>query len=304
MTSLIHAATGAAGDRERRALSHRAEIAIVRELWNQQSAANTEQTDPAGMAYLASHFSMELTLKRHLKVIDAISPYIRGRVLEWGCRHALDSCVYRMRFGSAVELHGCDGFTPGTYQVFHAFSGIRYAQLHHPYHLDYDDETFDVVTSNGVLEHVPDDRSSIQEIFRVLKPGGTFVVTCLPNRYSYTEALQRLRSGPAHDRLYTIRLASGLLLDAGFQVKRTSYFLMLPTMLNGFPRPLKQVYRRMGGLVWATNSLLERLWPLNRLASNLLLIATKPDSPGSPRCSGEEAPSRLPTGPTHVESPP
>lgn len=35
-----------------------------------------------------------------------------------------------------------------------------------------EDATFDVVLCNHVLEHVPDDRRAMREIFRVLKPGG------------------------------------------------------------------------------------------------------------------------------------
>lgn len=38
--------------------------------------------------------------------------------------------------------------------------------------LTYEDETFDVVICNHVLEHIPDDRQAMREILRVLKPGG------------------------------------------------------------------------------------------------------------------------------------
>ena len=38
--------------------------------------------------------------------------------------------------------------------------------------LPFDDDGFDVVICSHVLEHVPDDAKAMQEIFRVLKPGG------------------------------------------------------------------------------------------------------------------------------------
>jgi hypothetical protein len=36
----------------------------------------------------------------------------------------------------------------------------------------YADETFDVILCNHVLEHIPDDRKAMSEMYRVLKPGG------------------------------------------------------------------------------------------------------------------------------------
>ncbi|MBT8221184.1 MAG: methyltransferase domain-containing protein [Bacteroidia bacterium] len=38
--------------------------------------------------------------------------------------------------------------------------------------LPFDDDTFDVVLCNHVLEHIEDDQQAMKELFRVLKPGG------------------------------------------------------------------------------------------------------------------------------------
>ncbi len=47
-------------------------------------------------------------------------------------------------------------------------------------HLPYPEDHFDLVMSNEVIEHVQDDRLVMQEIVRVLKPGGRLVLFC-PN---------------------------------------------------------------------------------------------------------------------------
>jgi SAM-dependent methyltransferase len=256
------------------------ELGVLKQLWARQveHAAATGAGGP-GMDYLASHFAMDITLERHLRVVDAMIPYIRGRVLEWGCRHALDSCVYRMRLGDRVELFGCDVSEPGEYRPFHEFSGLAYQQIRHPYRLDYDDDAFDVVTSNGVLEHVPDDAASVAEMFRVLRPGGVFVIACLPNKYSYTEALQRRRGVTAHDRLYTVSGTRRLLRERGFEVGGVRRMFMVPTMLHGAPEAIRRRYQNARRLVWAADAVLARAWPLNLLASNLMLVATKPPAP-------------------------
>lgn len=44
--------------------------------------------------------------------------------------------------------------------------------------LDLPDGLFDVVTSNEVLEHVPDLDAALREICRILKPGGQHIGTC------------------------------------------------------------------------------------------------------------------------------
>lgn len=265
----------------RGARGHDRELAVLRELWGRQRS-HAEALGASGMAvdYLHAHFEMDLTLRRHLLVLDRIAPYLGGRVLEWGCRHGLDACVYRMRMGDRVELHGCDlDDAPGLYRPFFEFSGLRYQRLVDAVRLGYDDDTFDAVTSNGVLEHVEDDAASAREIWRVLRPGGVFVVACLPNRSSYTEAIQRRLGHSAHDRLYSLRSARRLLERAGFVVEAAGVQFLVPTMLNGFPARVRAAYGRAEPLVWAVNGALERLWPVNRLASNLFLAARKPGGP-------------------------
>ena len=38
--------------------------------------------------------------------------------------------------------------------------------------LPFDDKSFDVILCNHVLEHIPEDRKAMQELYRILKPGG------------------------------------------------------------------------------------------------------------------------------------
>lgn len=55
--------------------------------------------------------------------------------------------------------------------------------------LTFDDNTFDYVFCNHVLEHIPDDRKAMAEIFRVLKPGGQAIIT-VPIKESLSETYE------------------------------------------------------------------------------------------------------------------
>lgn len=42
--------------------------------------------------------------------------------------------------------------------------------------LPFQDNTYDFILCNHVLEHIPDDRKAMQELYRILKPGGTAIL--------------------------------------------------------------------------------------------------------------------------------
>ena len=59
--------------------------------------------------------------------------------------------------------------------------------------LPFDDDHFDLVTSYGVLHHTPDTQAAVQEIYRVLKPGGkTIMMFYHRNSFAY-QILFRLK---------------------------------------------------------------------------------------------------------------
>jgi SAM-dependent methyltransferase len=59
------------------------------------------------------------------------------------------------------------------------------------------DQTFDVVFACNVLEHLPDPEAVFQEVFRVLKPGGSFLAKT-PNRFHYVTLMAQLTPTSFH----------------------------------------------------------------------------------------------------------
>jgi SAM-dependent methyltransferase len=88
-------------------------------------------------------------------------------------------------------------------------------------------ETFDAIICNHVLEHIPDDRRAIHELYRVLKPGGWAAIS-VPIRLDQKtfedptiitpEERERAFGETVHVRFYGYDLMDRL-VEPGFQVK-------------------------------------------------------------------------------------
>lgn len=71
-------------------------------------------------------------------------------------------------------------------------------------HIPYSDETFDLVFSHSVFEHLEDPLRVMREIRRVLKPGGTLLVET-PNRWHYMPVIAQLTPLRFHKFMNRIR---------------------------------------------------------------------------------------------------
>jgi SAM-dependent methyltransferase len=99
------------------------------------------------------------------------------------------------------------------------------------------DRNFDWIICNHVLEHIPDDRRAIAEIFRMLKPGGTAIlqvpISLVRARTdedpSIADPAERIRrfGQSDHIRLYA-RDYYDRLRDAGFEVELWDAFATDP----------------------------------------------------------------------------
>jgi len=103
--------------------------------------------------------------------------------------------------------------------------------------LPFPDESFDLILCNHVLEHIPDDRLAMRELYRVLAPGGTAVLL-VPIDENRADTLEdpaintpKLRERYYHQRdhlrLYGRDYAERL-QAAGFQVQVRDYAAELP----------------------------------------------------------------------------
>ena len=81
-------------------------------------------------------------------------------------------------------------------------------------------EQFDVITAAELLEHLPDPRAELQEIARLLRPGGLFWTTTPHARGLAARVLGlkwRCISPPEHLQLFSAHGLKSLVLDVGFR---------------------------------------------------------------------------------------
>jgi SAM-dependent methyltransferase len=210
-------------------------------------------------------------MREYREIVRRIRADAPSRILDWGCGYGQVTDLL-WRAGLAVTAFDYRPDSPEGLWPLPRYSHLKAHVSHDPRRLPFADGSFDAVLSCGVLEHVEDPDASLEEIRRVLVPGGTFYVYKLPNRTSYLEAIARrlglyYHGAMEHDRVYDRRSAMALLTRHGFSVQEIRLMNMLPLTITG------RVAARAASVIWAFNRALSAIPGLNRLATNVELVA-------------------------------
>jgi SAM-dependent methyltransferase len=157
------------------------------------------------------------------RVIDDLRLPARAEILDAGCgsgRNMID--LARHGTVTGVELSATSVSLARERDAGEVIEG---SVLEMPFEIGH----FDLAASLDVIEHLEDDLAALRELRRVVKPGGTLLVT--------VPAYQWLWSGHDvvnhHYRRYTRRSLQRVGEQAGWQQVRTTYFnsLLLPAAI-------------------------------------------------------------------------
>ena len=159
---------------------------------------------------------------------DTLGLRAGDQLLDLGCgfgRHAFEG------FRRGARVVACDLSRPELTQVRALFSamvdegeappdGMADATVGDATQLPFRDKTFDRIIASEVMEHIPDDAGALDELARVLKPGGTMAVTVpawLAETVCWTlsDEYYAPKAEGGHVRIYTESRLRSLLRGAG-----------------------------------------------------------------------------------------
>jgi SAM-dependent methyltransferase len=169
------------------------------------------------------------------KMVDLVKEQSPGRVLDIGCGSGV---VSKMLREAGWEVYGTDISLEGIrrYRGRGLFGVVSDAEKPLPFC----DRSFDAVWLTEVIEHLMDYRRMVQEIRRILKPGGRIYVTA-PNSVFYGYRLLYLLGKcptelqhPFHIRFFSPGFLCRTLRENGFRIEKSmghNVYLMLPRFL-------------------------------------------------------------------------
>lgn len=107
------------------------------------------------------------------------------KVLEIGCGRGGFSNYLVNEFSDLDKLYACDYSDSALAigKLNEAKTNAIVWQKEDIQNLSFKDDSFDVVISCETIEHIPHPKKALEELYRVLRPGGKFILTC-PNYFN------------------------------------------------------------------------------------------------------------------------
>lgn len=141
--------------------------------------------------------------QRLLKAYIAAKPMVKGKLLEVGCGEGRGVEVLLDHVDAYLGLDKIDEVIDN---LSKKYPKAKFQQAVIPPFHGIKDNSFDTLVSFQVIEHIENDRLFLQEIYRVLKPGGKAIISTPNIRHT-------LSRNPWHVREYTAPQLSRLCED-------------------------------------------------------------------------------------------
>ena len=112
----------------------------------------------------------------HIPLLVPFAEGKRKKVLEIGTGNGADGVMFALNGAIYTGVDLTEAALEASRKHFELLGLSGVFQKENAEHLSFPDESFDIVYSHGVLHHTPHPRAAIDEVYRVLKPGGRATV--------------------------------------------------------------------------------------------------------------------------------
>jgi len=157
----------------------------VREFWGSE-ACGTQfvPRDLAPREFFERYRRFRYETEWHIPVLVPFSECAGKRVLEIGCGNGADGVQFARHGAEYTGVDLTEAAVAATREHFELLGLMGRFLVENAERLSFDDRSFDVVYSYGVLHHTPRPAEAFDEILRVLVPGGRAILM-LYNRRSF-----------------------------------------------------------------------------------------------------------------------
>ena len=167
----------------------------VRSFW-QENPCGTKFADapPGSRRFYELVEKHRYTKEWHIPAAAGFADAKDLAVLEVGCGLGTDGAQFAKAGARYTGIDLTDAaveLAKRRFELFDLPGAFRVADAEH---LDFPDNSFDLVYSHGVLHHTPDTAAAVREIHRILRPGGKAVVMLYHrDSYNYRVNISMLR---------------------------------------------------------------------------------------------------------------
>ena len=150
-----------------------------------------------------------------MKEIERFQP---ANLIDIGCGPGGFLCAVQKRFPD-IQLNALDLSEEMVRETQERLGPSAVAIVGDSEHMPLESERYEIVTCNMSIHHYPHAQDAVNEMYRILKPGGTLLLNDMdcasPIRALANWAFPRLPGGDV--RMYTRREISQMIQEAGFE---------------------------------------------------------------------------------------
>lgn len=172
--------------------------------------------------------AVKLAKRDHYHCIDLVTqnPSKNGiNLLEVGCGNGR---YVALLSSLGFNITGIDPYSFPQWEIIKQSTSAQFISGMHAECLKFRDNTFDKAVCIGALLFFQDPIRALQEIRRVVKPGGTVLITGI-NKLSKHDAARRSHHEPGRFKVFTPEEFTQILVQCGFKVDKTFLFGYSPT---------------------------------------------------------------------------